>query len=250
MPDIGRPRPRDIAEALALLTRLPVSVEPPMRGAAAAWAWPLAGAAVGLIGALTAWAAMGLGLGAQVAAALALGMQVLVTGALHEDGLADCADGFWGGSTRERRLAIMSDSRIGSYGAVGLSLVILLRWSALTVLIRAGAGWDALMAAGALSRWPMAALLRALPPARADGMSRLVGRPDSRTLALGGAIALALALAAAGSAGLGAALAAAVVAGVWILLVRARLGGQTGDTCGAVQQLSETAVLLTLLAGI
>ncbi|EPX86499.1 cobalamin-5'-phosphate synthase [Rubellimicrobium thermophilum DSM 16684] len=252
MPDIGRPRPRDIAEALALLTRLPVSVIPPMRGAAAAWAWPLAGAAVGLLGALTAWAAMGLGLGAQVAAALALGMQALATGALHEDGLADCADGFWGGTTRERRLAIMSDSRIGSYGALGLILVILLRWSALTVLIRAGAEWEALIAAGALSRWPMAALLWALPPARADGLSRLVGRPDNRALALGGGIALALALVAtgSGSAGLGAALAAAVVAGVWILLVRARLGGQTGDTCGAVQQLSETAVLLTLLAGI
>jgi adenosylcobinamide-GDP ribazoletransferase len=248
MPDFNGPRLRDVAEAVALLTRFPVPVAPPLRGAAAAWAWPVAGAAVGLAAGLAAWSALGLGLGPGVAAALALGVQALATGALHEDGLADSADGLWGGATRDRRLDIMGDSRIGSYGAVALLLVTLLRWSALAALLEAGAGWGALPAAGALSRWPMAALLWALPPARAGGLSRLVGRPGGGTLALGGAAAVALAVAGAGLASLGAAIAVAGVAGGWILLVRARLGGQTGDTCGAAQQLSEAVALLALLA--
>jgi adenosylcobinamide-GDP ribazoletransferase len=192
--------------------------------------------------------AVALGLGPGVAAALALAAQATLTGALHEDGLADCADGFWGGRTPERRLQIMRDSRVGSFGALALVLTVLLRWSALSALLAAGWTSGPLVAVGALSRWPMAWLLGALPPARPGGLAAAVGRPGPATLALGGAVAVLAALLAAGWPALGAALAALAAGGAWGLLARAKLGGQTGDVCGGAQQVAEVAALLALLA--
>jgi adenosylcobinamide-GDP ribazoletransferase len=241
-------RPSDPLEAVQFLTRLPIPWSEPPRGAKASWAWPLAGAVVGTLAAAGASVALWAGLPPNVAAALALAIQAMATGALHEDGLADSADGLWGGRTPERRLEIMKDSRIGSYGALALVLSVLIRWSTLSALLAAGTTWGPLLALGALSRWPMAAMLWALPPAREGGLSRLVGRPSLPTMALGGAAALLLALLAVGAQAVPAALAVLAVTILWSLLARARLGGQTGDTCGAAQQLAEIAALLTLLA--
>ncbi|NAZ35480.1 adenosylcobinamide-GDP ribazoletransferase [Rubellimicrobium sp. CFH 75288] len=243
------PRPGDPVEALALLTRLPVGRwHRAPRGAAAAWAWPLAGAIVGGLAGASGWAALALGLPPGAAAALALGVGALLTGALHEDGLADCADGLGGGRDRTHALSIMADSRIGSFGAVALGLTLLLRWSLVASLLAGGAGWGALVAAGAISRWPMALLLWALPPARDGGLARGIGRPGTPTLVLGGALALGLGLLAAGPAAAAAMLAAGLWALIWTWRVRVRLGGQTGDACGAAQQGAEIAVLLVLAA--
>lgn len=236
----------DVVEAVAFLTRLPIPSHV-ARGAPSAWAWPLAGALVGLLGAAPAAAALWLGMGPGVAAALALLAQAAATGGLHEDGLADCADGFWGGRTRERRLEIMRDSRVGSFGALALALGVLLRWSALSALLATAGPWGALAAAGALSRWPMAWVLAALPSARPEGLARLIGPPARTTLAIGGALALATSLLA-GPDGLGAALAVLLASGAWMGVARAKIGGQTGDVCGAAQQVSEAAALLALLA--
>jgi adenosylcobinamide-GDP ribazoletransferase len=242
-----RPRPADLIEALSLLTRLPVPAAVP-RGAPSAWAWPLVGALVGALAGAVAAVAMALELGAGVAAAVALVAQAALTGAFHEDGLADCADGFWGGRTPERRLEIMRDSRVGSFGALALVLSVLLRWSALSALAAAGWTWGPLIAAGALSRWPMAWVLGALPPARPGGLAAAVGRPGAATLALGGGVALVAALASAGWPALGSAAAALAAGAGWGLLARAKLGGQTGDVCGGAQQVAEVAALLALLA--
>ncbi|EYD74483.1 Cobalamin synthase [Rubellimicrobium mesophilum DSM 19309] len=242
-------RPSDPVEAVLFLTRLPLRWPlPNPRGARASWAWPLAGAVVGALAAAGASLALAAGLPPNVAAALALVVQAFATGALHEDGLADSADGLWGGSTRERRLEIMRDSRIGSYGAVALVLSLLIRWSAVLALLAQGATWGPLIAAGALSRWSPPAMLWALRPAREGGLSRLIGRPAGATLALGGATAVLVALLATGLAAASAVLWVGLVTLAWGLLVRARLGGQTGDTCGAAQQLAEMAALLALLA--
>jgi adenosylcobinamide-GDP ribazoletransferase len=203
---------------------------------------------VGFVGAGAAALALGAEIPPGAAAGLALVAQALSTGALHEDGLADSADGLWGGGTRERRLEIMRDSRIGSFGALALILSVLLRWTALSALLEEGWIWGPLIAAGALSRWPMAWMLGILPPARDGGLSRLVGQPGAATVALGGAVALGLALVTTGWGALAAAAGGLIVACAWTLAVRARLGGQTGDTCGAAQQLSEVAVLLALAA--
>ena len=121
--DILRQFSGDLRLALGLLTRLPLPSTPDMaRGAQAAWAWPLAGLAPAALAALAMALGSALGVLPGVAAALGLAVSVMVTGAMHEDGLADTADGLWGGWTPERRLEIMKDSRIGAYGVIALIL--------------------------------------------------------------------------------------------------------------------------------
>jgi adenosylcobinamide-GDP ribazoletransferase len=234
-----------ILAACGLLTRLPL---PPHRpaGAEAAWVWPLVGALVGGLAGLAGWFAQGLGAG--VAAGIVLILQALLTGAMHEDGLADTADGLWGGWTRERRLEIMKDSHIGSYGVLALLLVTLVRWSALTALI-AGGQWTAMLAAGALSRAPMAVLMAMMPNARGAGLSKSVGRPSFGTAMAALALGLGIATLTVGPAAtLGAAMLAALPCLALALLAQARIGGQTGDILGASQQLAEAAVLAALAA--
>ncbi|MFW8634336.1 adenosylcobinamide-GDP ribazoletransferase [Cribrihabitans pelagius] len=241
---------RDVLLALVLLTRLPLPHLPPhafQRQARAAWAFPLAGLAVALPAALLAALALTLGLPGTVAAGLALAVQVLVSGAMHEDGLADTADGLWGGFDPTRRLEIMKDSRIGAYGVIALILSFGLRWSALAALLPLTGPW-VLLALAMMSRAVMPALMAALPNARAGGLSRNVGRPPALTCGLGAALAVALSLPLTGAAAFVAALAmAAAVTGLGAL-AKAKIGGQTGDILGAAQQVAEIAGLLTLLA--
>src|SRR5690606_40192087 len=111
-----------------------------------------------------------LGLPSGPAAALALAAAMLMTGCLHEDGLSDVADGIGGGSTRERKLEIMRDSRIGSYGTAALVISLLLRWSALAALAGPAQVFAAFIAAHCASRALPGALMHVLPPARADGL--------------------------------------------------------------------------------
>jgi adenosylcobinamide-GDP ribazoletransferase len=248
--DIWRPEAGDLALALGLLTRAPIPVSAAhaaRRGAAPAWAWPVAGALIGAVGAAAGAIALWAGLVPPLAAVMVVLAQVMLTGALHEDGLADTADGLWGGWDKTRRLAIMKDSQIGTYGVMALLLVTLIRWLALTLLI-ASTDWAAIIAAGAISRAPMAVIMAALPTARDGGLSHRVGRPPQ------GAVATACILAAvAGGALIGPVLLPAILTVVilcgWLALTaRARIGGQTGDILGASQQLAEVAVLVAATA--
>ncbi|TDK51733.1 adenosylcobinamide-GDP ribazoletransferase [Antarcticimicrobium luteum] len=241
---------RDILLALVLLTRLPLPRLPEAafaRQARAGWAFPLAGLAVAApacaLGALAARA----GLPPAVAAGLVLAAQVMLSGAMHEDGLADSADGLWGGMTPARRLEIMKDSRVGSYGVLALILSVGLRWSALAGLAAAGA-WGAVLAAAILSRAGLPALMTALPHARENGLSRAVGRPGRGPAWAAVALALIAALILTGAATLAAALWAGLAVAGTGALARARLGGQTGDILGAAQQLAEIAALISFLA--
>ena len=240
---MARLQPGDLFAALALLTRLPVPDAPGRHGARAAWAWPLAGAIVGGLGALAALAGLVFGLSGTSAAALALGAQVVASGAMHEDGLADCADGFWGGRDVARRLEIMKDSRIGTYGVLALILSMMLRWSLIGTLLAMGHVFAPLVAAGALSRVPMVALMHWLPGARDDGLSARTGRPDGETLVLAAVVGLLVGLLCTGFAALGAAVFGA--AGAWGVarIARRLIGGQTGDVLGASQQLAEIGLL-------
>ena len=241
---------QDPAAALGLLTRLPIQIDTELaveRGAKASWAYPLAGAVVGAIAAVTAGIALWLGLPATVAAALALAVQIVITGAMHEDGLADSADGLWGGWTIDRRLEIMKDSRIGAYGVLALGLALILRWSALAAILPY-AGWFWLPVVGALSRAPMPALMAALPNARANGLSQSVGRPSQETMLAGVAIAVVVALIGVGWAAFACIFWAGVVATGCAMIAKAKIGGQTGDILGATQQVTEIAVLCVLAA--
>jgi len=239
--------PSDLLSAFALLTRLPL---PDHRGtgAASAWAWPLVGAVLGALAASLATAALWLGLTPGVVAVLVLGLLAMLTGALHEDGLSDTADGLYGGWTRERRLEIMKDSRIGSYGMLALLLVTLARWSALTALLVFGGHWAGLIAAGALSRAPMALVMALLPNARGAGLSHATGQPSPATALLACGLGLGIAVALTGWTGVVLAVSALGAATLVAMVALRRIGGQTGDVLGATQQLAEVACLAVLSA--
>lgn len=242
----------EAATALVWLTRLPLGRLLPRAIPAlarAAWAFPLAGIAVALPAGGVFWAAATLGLPPLAGALLALGAMAWLTGALHEDGLADFADGC-GSPDRARALEIMRDSRLGSYGAVALLLSFGLRAAALAVMAP-GAALAALVGAAALSRAGMAAGLAFLPPARPEGLGRLAGcATPGQALAAG---TFGAALLAWPAAGFGHWLAALLCCGIAQCLIarsaRRRLGGQTGDVLGAIQQVGEIALLLVLSAG-
>ncbi|MER8555470.1 adenosylcobinamide-GDP ribazoletransferase [Mesorhizobium sp. M0976] len=235
----------DIALCLVFFTRLPLP-RAEFRGrslAAAIWAAPVAGLAVALAGALVYAVGTRLGLAGDPAAALTLAAILLATGCLHEDGLSDVADGF-GGETRDRKLEIMRDSRIGAYGACALSISLLIRWSVLSGFAGPAHVFWAVIAAQAASRGLLGAFMHLLPPARSDGLSAEAGTVTAETAGIGavlGAVAL-LAL------GFGAAVFALILLAILFAAFRAlcisQIGGQTGDTVGALQQLGEIAILL------
>lgn len=231
----------DLASAFGLLSRLPFPQTRHHRPHAC-WAWPLVGALIGGLAAAAGWAGLASGLPVGLAAALVLAVGAMATGALHEDGLADTADGLFGGWTVERRLEIMKDSHIGSYGTLALLLVTLAAWSALGPLLAKGA-YGAIVAAAALSRAPMALIMALVPHARASGLSQSVGRPPVGAAICAAVVAVLisapLGLVAAGAMAAAAGLAALMVA----LLARARIGGQTGDILGASQQMGWLAAL-------
>jgi adenosylcobinamide-GDP ribazoletransferase len=241
----------DLAVSLMFCTRLPLVCAMPVAGgdiARASWAMPVAGALVGALGALVFWIAVRLGLPPLVAAALALAAGLLVTGCLHEDGLADTADSF-GGEDRERKLAIMHDSRLGTYGACALMMSLLLRWSALASIADAGAVALALVAAHAAARAPLPAFMALVPPARSGGLAAAAGTPPHQAVAVAGLLGM---LALAVCLGPMAALVALVLlAAVGVLMARvsvAAIGGHAGDVLGALEQVNEILVLLVAAA--
>ncbi|BBD38640.1 MULTISPECIES: adenosylcobinamide-GDP ribazoletransferase [Aminobacter] len=240
----------DIRLGLVFFTRLPLPhFEVRDRSLAdAIWTAPLVGFVVAVLAWLAFAAGQALGLAEGPTAALAIAAAMLVTGCLHEDGLSDTSDGFGGGRTRERKLEIMRDSCIGSYGAAALALSILARWSAIVEIEDPAPVFAALVAAHVGSRALIPAFMQNLPQARADGLAAGVG-----TVADGAVIA-ALAIGAAGLLFLG--LSGAVVAALCLALLffafrklcLAQIGGQSGDTIGALQQMAEIALLFVASA--
>ena len=239
---------RDLNVALSFCTRLPVPHAIAATGAdvaRACWALPIAGALVGAIGALVYCLAATAALPAFPAAALAVAATVLATGALHEDGLADVADGFGGGATRERKLEIMGDSRLGTYGACALVLSLLLRISAIADITQPALVAAALLAAHIGARAVMPAVMWFVPPAKPNGLSASAGLPPVASVVLAaifGAAALGIGL----GPGPGAIAILVVLVGAAAVarLSIAQIGGQTGDVLGAVEQVSEILILL------
>ncbi|MGH2713893.1 MAG: adenosylcobinamide-GDP ribazoletransferase [Solirubrobacteraceae bacterium] len=231
--------------ALGLLTVIPARARttPGGLGSAAGW-FPAVGALVGLAaGAVRLGADPSLGPG--VAAVLSAIALVAVTGALHQDGLADCADALGVRGGRERRLAVMRDSTIGAFGMLALALWAVLLVAALAALPRHQIIW-VLVLAGALGRWAAVLHAAALPPARRDGLGAAFA-PTAASVAVASAMVIIAALlhrpiAALASAGMGIAVALAV--STW---ARHALGGRTGDTLGATVALTEVLVCVVLL---
>ncbi|MDN5567258.1 MAG: adenosylcobinamide-GDP ribazoletransferase [Paracoccus sp. (in: a-proteobacteria)] len=232
-------RLQQLVLALVFLTRLPLGRFLPARVlplSSAAWAFPVAGLVIGIIAALPLWF-LGPGL---LPASLSVALSIWLTGALHEDALADFADA-GGGRDRADRLRIMRDSAVGSYGVAALVCVTLIRVAALMT-----AGPVALIAAAAAGRVAPVVLMQALPAARDDGLGRHAGRPgmDQTAIAMGIGV-IALAVAAPGSRALFLALLLSACATMAVSRRAARLvGGQTGDVLGAACLLVETAALV------
>ena len=248
-------RADELILAATLLTRIPM---PPARHgdsealARAVWAYPLVGALVGGIGALIFTLARAGNLPATIAAWIALAAMVLATGCFHEDGLADFWDGIGGGHTVERKLEIMRDSRIGSYGAAALIMALGIRASLIAALDEHGMAAVGCIVAGVLGRVAIAGVLATLGAARADGLAATAGTPPlaSSLGALGVGLAVGMLLwltldLATGIAALGV---TAAVALACRTLMQRQIGGYTGDGLGATEQKAEIAVLVSLLA--
>jgi adenosylcobinamide-GDP ribazoletransferase len=247
-----RQRLTDLKLGFVFLTRLPLTHDAPVaKGelSQALWTAPLVGIVVALAGAIVFSVALALHVPPLPAAVLTVAVTTVLTGALHEDGLADVADGFGGGATRERKLEIMRDSRIGTYGVCALILSFMLRVGAIVELGDNAAVLPALIAAHAGSRACIPVFMRIVPPARADGLSADAGAPSSAVslaAALIGAIALIACLGI--KAGIVALLLLAAV-GVFIAwLCQRQIQGQTGDVLGALEQAGEMIVLLVAAA--
>ncbi len=247
----------ELVHALRFLTRLPVpfsrTITPPPLNQTMRM-FSVAGAGIGLMIAVVLLAGKQLQLPVMLAAVLAVAAGMVVTGALHEDGLADTADGLGGGKTRERRLDIMRDSRIGSYGTLALIVAVGARVSCYATLLPLApvALIMVVAACQSFSRALMVDLLWATPPARSEGASAYAGQPSQSVALLAILIGLLLTLVAGyftsfENAILALALGLGVTAGIRWLALRL-IGGQTGDICGAVQVTSEVMMLSAFVA--
>ena len=249
----------DMLLCIGFLSRLPVPqpatlpvARPLMR---AAWAFPVVGCLIGLAGAAVLSVAVDVNLPPLAAALLALAVTAALTGALHEDGLADFADGMGVGSDRERAIQVMRDSRTGVFGVLALVFATAMKAAALAAIVTAepSLAVATLVAVHALARGGLPALTLALQPASGSGLGASAGRPTAAGAEGAAVVCIAVALAALPS---GAGLAAPVAAGTAIAVVgwlaHRRLGGYTGDVLGAAEQAAETAGLLavaSMLAG-
>jgi adenosylcobinamide-GDP ribazoletransferase len=242
---------RDLAIALVFLTRLPLRPNGPvgMGDLASVVHWfPVVGVLVGVAGGAAFTLAHFLHLPSWPAAVLALGAMLLLTGALHEDGLADTADALGALPDQARALAVMRDSRIGSFGTLALILVVGGRLGALAGFWEPLRAIAALVAAAAFSRALMPLVMWAQPSARSQGLAATAGRPPTDRVLIGLAIGATLTILILPTGqGLGAMLAAALVAAFTAKALGRAFGGCTGDTLGAVQQLTEMAFLFALV---
>ena len=175
-------------------------------------------------------------------------MLILATGALHEDGFADCCDGLGGGANRDKALEIMRDSRIGAYGAIGLVMVIGFRWTGLSTF-DATEGALALILAPVLARGAMVVLLTFGDYARTEGAAKDVKDGVTKPeLAVALTICALVAIIAAGLIGLLALVLVLAASALWLAWLTHRLGGFTGDGLGAVEQIAQIVTLLCLAA--
>ncbi len=242
----------DLVAAGQLLTRLPLarwSARHPPDARRTVWAYPIIGGLVGAAGGGAYWSARAVGLPPVLAGLWTVAALVMLTGGLHEDGLADTADGFGGGRTSERKLAIMRDSAVGAFGVLALVLSLALRVAPIVIIAEPGRVFSALVVAGALGRSAMTVPLLLTGPARADGLAVGLAAPKAAPLAIGWAVAAGLAMtlepvrAGALATGL------AALAGLLCGRVAARqVGGYTGDVLGATEIVAECMVLTALCA--
>lgn len=244
----------DLRVATGFLTRIPLGVpEKKAKGAVAASmrAFPLVGAGLGVAGGVVYGLGGGFGLSPLPSAFLALAAVIVLSGAMHEDGLADTVDGFIGGHDRKKRLAIMHDSFIGAYGVLALFFSVGIRVTVLASLAEPWRVAAVMIAALAVSRASLTVIASNMKPARRSGLAVSAGRPSQDRVYAAVALGAALTLLFLGPVvGVLALLAAAATVVAMMALTRRLIGGYTGDVLGAAQQACEVAVLLVVAAAL
>lgn len=253
-----RPFTTRLLLSLGFLSRIPLpgrvfSANPDALLSESADVFPVAGLIIAILPCLVL-ATASLFWPPEICAALALVILIASTGALHEDGLADCADAFFVLANTTRRLDIMKDSRIGTFGALALVFVVLLGWTSLTQIIETDgtiAGAVALICAAVISRCGMVWHWHVLPPARTGGLAASQGKPDWNAVVLAAfhtcVVTVPLLFWFFGlTAMIVVYFAAFLLSLVAMIIARAKIGGHTGDTIGFSQKITELAVLLAL----
>ncbi|MBT6342933.1 MAG: adenosylcobinamide-GDP ribazoletransferase [Tateyamaria sp.] len=236
----------DLAVAMVLLTRLPLPDLPKhafSNPARSVWAYPIVGLILGIIVGLVSWVCTKLNFSDGITAGIILGALIILTGAMHEDGLADTFDGLWGGLDITKRLEIMRDSHIGVYGVLALIVATGLRWLSLTEVTVTD-----ILTALVISRAMMPLLMWAMPNARETGLSHSIGRPRLTSVVIGIFIAAAIGIILSGGLGIAALVVAVGVATLVGSVASNKIGGQTGDILGATQLLAEISILMVLIS--
>ena len=244
----------DILLVISFFTRLPLfysrAIEREL--AFASWAFPIAGAVIGLIAGGITYLAILIGISVTISIVFGLLVSIFVSGALHEDGLADVADGFWGGMKVEKRLKIMRDSNIGTFGTLAVVFSLGLRFVILfegTLIF--GLEWifKAFLASAVISRGVLPCVMYGLPCVRIDGISRSAGCPTLCGMLIALVISI-IGVATLFSENIMVAGQAVIISllalGVICLISKRKIGGQTGDVIGAAQQIVEITFLLVL----
>lgn len=239
----------DLLYALIFLTRIPLPAGNAARTqplATAMRTFPIAGGLIGGLGGLAFLAAAALGAPHALCGAIAIAATVAITGALHEDGFADVCDGFGGGYERERKMEIMRDSLLGTYGATGLVLSLLIRVVAVGTLAPLDA-LAAMIAAGALGRGLIPVTMTLNFSARSDGVAAASGYPTEGSTWAAVLLGLLIALVALGPGQgfLAFFVALAGVAGL-AMLAKRHIGGYTGDVLGCGAQSVDILVLVLM----
>ena len=233
----------DFWRAMALLSRVPLPPVGDFRAALIArsvWSWPLVGLGLAGLALLPAMLVDFLTGNPLVYAIFAIAAMVLLSGAMHEDGIADCADGFGGGMDRDRKLEIMRDSTVGTYAVVMLILTLGLRLVLITAAADIGQAGILFLIMAVISRAAMPVVMRILPPARDNGLGKEAGRPGWLPVLVGFAIASAIVLVLGGISAMFAVIVGVMIAILIVAMVaRSQIGGQTGDVLGATQICAE-----------
>jgi adenosylcobinamide-GDP ribazoletransferase len=238
-----------LVAATSFLTRVPIGRWIDVDGrtvAAAAPLYPLVGAGIGVVGGAVADALAG-PLAAVAAAAIAVAVVAILTGAMHLDALADTADAL-GGSTRERRLEIMRDHAVGSFGAIAIALAVVIHIALVSEPADRGDALPLWATAAAVARWSSLPLAALLPYVRREGHGLALAGAGVASALAGLVVATGIALVAVGVDGFWALAAAAGTAAVLGAFFRSWLGGVTGDCLGATTMVAELAALTALIA--
>ena len=243
----------DLKICFGVLTRLPIYIGASPEDFSISEAsrfFPVIGAVIGLIASVVVWIGVWLGFPPILLALFALLTIALVTGALHEDGLADTFDGLGGGITRNQKLEIMRDSQIGSYGVMALLFSFGIRWAAFTEISELGYIYFSitLISTAAGSRAALPIIMHLIPAAREDGLSTSAGKPSLDRALIALFIGVGVMLFFLGFRATIVALGISVVSvGFFVYFVAIRIGGQTGDVLGASQQIADVAMLLSIV---